>query len=409
MNVSEFKVGEQNPSVLSFIDQDPFDFYEDLRKQGPILWDSGLKGWLLLTYDLVKFVESREDLFRIAYDNPSQETIEAKGGHTIALLTGEPHDRMRRFHMKLLSPKACEEYRADHVAPVVSWLIDRFAKRGSAELAKELAYQGPSRMIMSMLGLPWQDTDIMNRIIQGNGAVAEWIGRQNPVGEFQDRALDASRDLNELLRPYVQKRRGGGGDDFVSRIWREAPEDLGEIDENDVLTICRELVFAGGDTTVYALTGALYFLLTKADARAAVEKDRGAALNGFVDESFRLLPSAQWKFRVAVQDIEVAGVQVKANDPMINLKAAANRDPNRYPHPASMDLSRSRPSDYTTFNLGPRSCVGARLAKTEMREVVNGVLDRLPGLRLDPAAEQPRLRGVFMQSYEPLNVVFDPA
>jgi cytochrome P450 len=106
-------------SLLDFEDMDPFPAYEALRTTAPVLWDEGLKGWVLLSDELCRFVETREDLFRTTYADATPETKAVKGGEPISVLIGEKHDRSRRFHMKLLSPPAVEAARQDHVRPVI--------------------------------------------------------------------------------------------------------------------------------------------------------------------------------------------------------------------------------------------------------------------------------------------------
>jgi cytochrome P450 len=394
-------------SLLDFEDMDPFPAYEALRTTAPVLWDEGLKGWVLLSDELCRFVETREDLFRTTYADATPETKAVKGGEPISVLIGEKHDRSRRFHMKLLSPPAVEAARQDHVRPVIDWLVDRFIASGKADLAQDLAYQLPTRMILSMFDMDWRDDALVDRIHGYHNTIVDWIGRRNPGGEYGARGLAASEALNDLLLPVIASRQTAESTDLISQIWRQAPAEYGPIDERDVLAICRELLFAGGDTTMQSLANAAFLLLTTPVARAAVDADRKTALNNFVEEALRLYPSAQWRFRIANQDIELGGVSISKDQVVISVKAAANRDPERYECPAEVRLDRNRPSDHLTFNTGPRLCAGARLARAEMREMVGVLLDRLPNLRLDPDAAPPRLSGLYMQGFRPLNVLFD--
>jgi cytochrome P450 len=395
-----------SPSIISFQDRNPFPHYEDLRNEASVFWDEGLEGWILLSHELCRFVETNEHLFRTTYADASDLTKEVKGGEPISVLTGERHDRSRRFHMVLLSPGSVEEIRKEHIRPVINWLIDRFVDRGSADLTQELAYQIPPRMTLSLFGMDWRDDALVDSTHAHHNAIVEWIGRRNPTGEYAERALAASHALNELLLPQVRKQSHGEGGHFIARIWRDAPSYYDKVDEGEVLAICRELLFAGADTTMQALTNALYLLLTNSEAREAVRVDRTTALNNFVEEAFRLYPSAQWRFRIANQDIELDGTSIKKDDVVISVKAAANRDPEKYERPSELDITRPRATDHLTFNVGPRTCAGARLARTEMRDMVSVVIDRLPNLRLDPNAPLPRLSGVYMQGFRPLHVLF---
>lgn len=100
---------------------------------------------------------------------------------------------------------------------------------------------------------------------------------------------------------------------------------------------------------------------------------------------------------------------MKAGDVLALVHAAANRDPKRFSCPIDIDLDRPRLRDHLAFNVGPRTCVGAGLARTEMHDSIAMLLDRLPNLRLDPSAETPRFSSLFMRSWRPLHVLFDAA
>jgi cytochrome P450 len=157
------------------------------------------------------------------------------------------------------------------------------------------------------------------------------------------------------------------------------------------------------------LRNALYILLTQPDIRESVNADRDKALNNFIEEVMRNLGSVQYRTRVANQDIELGGTQIKKDDVLVVVNAAANRDPKKYGCPAQVDLNRPTPRDHLAFNAGPRSCVGAALARDEMRIAIEAILDRLPDLRLDPEQASPQFTGLFTRSYQPLHVLFTAA
>ena len=177
--------------------------------------------------------------------------------------------------------------------------------------------------------------------------------------------------------------------------------------EADALAICRELYLGGADTTVHGIANSLYLLLWNPKIRAAVDQDR-EKIGAVIEEAQRLYGSPQWRYRRANQDCVLGGVEVKKDQVLILLHGAGNRDPKQFGEcPAEPNLDRPRIRDHLTFNYGPRACVGMGLARIEMRDALNGVLDRLPNVRPDPDAEQPRFANLFMRSYRPLHVRFD--
>jgi cytochrome P450 len=317
---------------------------------------------------------------------------------------------MHRYIAQLFSPKNIQMYRELHIVPITHYLIDQFIESGAADLAAAFADDLPPRAFMSLFGLDPKDNAYVKHVRALHEIIMKWSGGRLFLDEDATReALDVSHQLNAILLPTIRARRDQPREDMISRLWAEAPGILDEVAEEDMLATCRELYLGGSDTTVHALRNALYILLTQPDVYAAVKADRDNALNNFIEEVMRNLGSVQYRTRVANQDVELGGVQIKKNDVLVVVNAAANRDPKKYACPAQIDLNRPSPRDHLAFNAGPRSCVGAALARDEMRIAIEAVLDRLHDLRLDHEQPAPRFNGLFTRSYEPLHVRFTPA
>jgi cytochrome P450 len=401
---------EASFSLLETADIDPFAVYETARTQGPVIWDARMSAWLVLDYASCVEVETNERRFANPYSGASALVVKVKGGPAnITLTQGEKHDRLRRFHLRLLSPKAVLDYRETRVKPIIHWLLERICARstGRAELVAELAEQIPPRVIASLFGMPWQDDALMARILHCHEEIMAWIGMKNTGAESTRRAVAASDELNDMLLPYIRARREMPGDDFISRVWTDAPEYYGVLEEEDALGICREIFLGGSDTTVHGISNTLYLVLSNRNVRAAVEQGPEKALPHCVEEAMRLFGAVQYRFRIAQQDCRIGNADVKNGQTLVLVHAAANRDPARYACPAEAHLDRSQPMDHLAFNRGPRSCVGAGLARREMCDAVSAVLSRLPGVRLDADQPPPRFASLFMRSFKPLHVRFE--
>ena len=394
-------------TIRSFENIEPWAAYDDLREQGPLVWDDVLKGWVVLDYDNCAYIEINEDKFRNAYVGVPPIIVQVKGGRSnITLTSGDEHMRMRRFLMRLFTPPLLEAYRERHIRPIIAMLIDRFQNRGTADLCAELGDQIPPRVIAALLGLEWQDDHLIERILDLHEKIMAFLGTKFSDPAMMEKALETSKSINDILLPNIRRTREQRGDDLISRIWSEAPAEYGEMDEETVIGICRELFLGGADTTVHGIANSLYLMLTQPELRAAITADRKAALSAHVEEAMRLYGSVMYRFRVANTDCVIAGREVKANQLLILLHSAANRDPAHFGCPHHADLSR-KPVDHLAFNKGPRSCIGIGLARFEMRDTLDAVLDRLPNVRLDPTAEQPGFKSLFMRSWRPLHVRFD--
>lgn len=394
-------------SILGTLDKDPHNYYEQLRSQGEVVWDPGMKGWLVMSYKLCRYVEEREDLYRHPYADANEELLDIKGGpRNITVLQGEEHQKVRKVIARMFAPNTVKDYTRDYLDPIITHLFDSLAAKDHADLAAEVADQLPPRVFVALMGLDWMDQQLVDRELVLHNFVMDWIGGSRSA-EATQRARDASHELNDILMPQVRKQKTAGGNDIISRLWKEAPEIFAEVSDEDITAICRELFLAGSDTSVHAIANAYYLLLTQPDLAAAVRQDRGAALDTFVEESLRLLTVVQYRFRVANQDGELGGVAIKKNDLIIPINAAGNRDPERFACPHQVDLNRTLARQHLAFNLGTRMCIGAPLARAELREVIIAFLDRLPNVKLDAAKPPPSFANIYTRSYRPLHVTYD--
>lgn len=392
-------------------DLEPWEYYETMRGKSPVIWDDTVKAWVLLGFKECAFVETNEDQFRHPYKDAPDVVVQIKGGgRNITVLSGEEHARMRRFFLKLMTPPLVEGYRQKQVLPIIDLLMKRILAKGTgrADLTAEFGDQIPPRVIAALLGMPWEDDAMIARVLHLHEEMMKVLGTGMVTEGPRQRGLAISADINDMLRPYVRRYREHPEDNFISQVWREAPSEYGDLTEDDAMAISRELFLGGADTTVHGIANVLYLVLTNGEIRTAIEADRKANLSVAVEESMRLYGSVMYRFRIANEDCTLGGMEIRKDQRLILLHSAANRDPAKYGCAHMADLSRKPAADHLAFNKGPRSCVGMSLARAEMREAVAAVLDSLPGARLDPAAEPPHFKSLFMRSWRPLNVVFEP-
>lgn len=390
-------------SLLDLEDVDPYALFERRRAEGPVVWDDGLTAWLVLGYQECRTVELDEGRFSNPYVNAPAIVQQIKGGRgNITLSHGEEHKRLRRFHISLLTPSAVAGYRQQIIKPIVEEMLNRFIARGAADLAAELADQIPPRVIIALLGMDWRDDQLVARTVHLHQEVMAFIGH-NYSKALEQRGLAASAEIEAILRPIIQDRKRNPRGDFISRVWNEAPDVYGEMTEAIAMGICRELYLGGTDTTIHAIANALYLLLTDVSFQKAVVKNEPGMMKGLVEETMRLYGSVQYRYRIAAEDDVLAGVPIAKGQKLVLLHAAANRDPRHYACPNAVDFGRKPLADHLAFNVGPRACVGALLARAEIEETLKAVVSRLPRLAADDSAAPPQNRGLFLRSFRPLH------
>lgn len=396
-------------SLRATENSDPFAFYDALREQGPLVWDEEMQGWLVSTYEECKYILSNENLFRHPYADADETLIRVKGGRrNITVVLGEEHAAIRQFILQSLSPRNVQLFADRIISPITEHLIAAFKHQGRAELFAQFCSQLPCRVLMVLFGIEYTTEAELRHIMALHNTIMHWAGGRHFLGpEATEQALAASAELNALLLPVIRDRRQHPGDDLISKLWQEAPDMLPGATEDDILANCRELFLGGSDTTVQALANGLYLLLSQPRLCEEVCADSGKALDNFIEEVIRLLPSVHYRYRIANQDIEVGGTTVKKDQVLFTLNAAANRDPAHYHCPAQVDLNRERPRDHLGFNAGPRMCVGVALARMELKVAFTELLRQLPELRFDPNSPPPAITGFFQRYYAPLNVIFE--
>ncbi|MCW2497219.1 cytochrome P450 [Jatrophihabitans sp.] len=405
------------PLLSSTADSEPFEYFDRLREFEPVHWDSGLKAWVVTDYSLARQV-MREDkkAFRHPFaDMMTPAMVAAQGGpRGRNFQHGETHGRMHRWILSQFHPRLVPTWRKELIRPIADELIGRFAADGSADLVHALADPLPIRVIAAMLELPWRDDDWIARCRELMDAKDAYLQKQ---GQDEDPALAAKtitamEELNDLVRPFVNDRRDGTGADFISQCWQAGPSMLPDWGEEDTLGMVTGMFFAGTDTTAHTIASGFHLLLHDEALLAQVREGGDTAIEAFTEEALRLHGAVQFRLRRANEEIEIGGVTIEKDATVLNLHAAANRDPAAWESPHEVKLDRSgptRPRDHLAFSMGPRLCAGAALARAEIDETVAAVLDWFPDLKRDPAHDaDERYLGFALRSWSPAYATFTP-
>jgi len=401
-------------------DKPPFDFYEEVQSMGGIAWDDRMRSWIVANYNLAQEVLKDDELFQHPYMSMKAGgdymKIRSDNPRSSMFLKGEKH---RAFHkwwlVELLSPKVVREYRKDLVDPWIDHLIKGLEDRPAFDLVEDFAERVPMGIFAQLLGLPQHDHAYLDHVKALNDAIGRFASVANALqleGEASaearrvaDEAIAAAEELNDILKPLVSERKNGEGSDFISQLWRGGHRVFDDWNELDTLDACRRLLFAGVDTTTHAISNAFHMLLTDDSLMAQVRDEGSRYLDRFVEEVLRLNGSIQFRPRRASASTELNGKSIAQGDMLTVAIIGANRDPRHYGCPHAVDLERARPHDHLAFAYGPRTCLGAHLARAEIASAVSKMLARFPAMRLDPSRPAPAFSGFLMRSWRPLHVL----
>jgi cytochrome P450 len=413
-------------SVAHTADSEPWDFFARIRAAGGIVWDDEMGLWLVASYELNRQIGLEE---QVVWQHPGvpsednetfglsrQEWLDFMGygsALTPSVSEGPEHDRIHRWWMRAFSGRALVYLGDTLIRPIAHGQLDRFADRGHADLHSEFAERVAPRVIAAAMGLPWQDDDWLEHVLalhrQRIALIATRIGldHADPAPELVERGRAAVEELGELVRPYVEERRGGDGDDFISIVWRDAEAVFGpRFSIEDVIGTVNVAFAGGSSTTADATANGLYLLLTRPDLAARIRNGEEKALSSFVEESLRLYGPLLMRARLAKKDTELGGVRIRKGEWLLAIGGSGNRDDAHYGHPADVELERKGPRDHFAFHFGARTCPGQGLARMQLATIFDVLLERLDDLRLDPDAEPPRYRDYFRRKWRPLNALF---
>jgi len=209
--------------------------------------------------------------------------------------------------------------------------------------------------------------------------------------------MESARELIDHLSALIDERGYRPRADLVSGV--VAAELDGErLSKPEMLALCILLFIAGSETTMNAISGGMLALFENPGERARLAADPAALMPAAVEEILRWTsPTIVSMVRTATRDAEVGGVAIRAGQKVTLWYGSANRDPSVFPDPERFDVGRT-PNDHLAFGLGAHFCLGAQLARLELRVMFEELLARLPGLALD--GEPRRLRSNIFNGYE---------
>ena len=359
--------------------QHPDEAHEIIRRareQAPIA--IGPHGPELLTYDLVRSV-LRDPRFRV----PQGMFLAAQGitsgplwdrvaGNLISL-DGDAHHRLRRLVSKAFTPRATARLRTT-VIDVITELVDRRTVEGRCDVVADIARQYPIPIICALLGAPPEDWELFSDWTDAIFKVFSW-----DVANETDSILAAWDELDAYIDDMVAHRRQTLTDDLISELIR-AEDDGDHLSADELRMLVAGLLMAGTDTTRNQLAASVQMLCDHPDQWALLAEHPEFAVNA-VEETMRHSPIAFDTLRIALEDVELAGVIIPAGTLVIANTAAANRDPAAYDDPDRLDITREGAPPMQTFGAGMHYCLGANLARLELAEALTVITQRMPNAR----------------------------
>ena len=403
--VSDFDVRNLiDPEVIA----NPYPHYETLRQQSPQFGlldyppgtvpgvDEPNPAWVFTRYEDVVGVMKNHEVF--SSRDPMQEASDAP---TLMLVN---HDRPRHTVLRNIAKKAFTHKRVvTDIAPLVTQTINEMINGlldHEVDFMKEVAGVLPSVVMTFLIGTPREDYPKLVR----------WA---NAFMVSSDFTLEERQQCNlELFQYYTGKvaecyaaiERGETVPDTLMAAFIRAEDEGQQLSKEEVVLFCITLVVAGAETTTYLLGNLVSTLEEEPELFEQLKQDR-SLIRPFIEESLRRDGPPQRLFRVATQDCEHGGVQIKEGQWVAFFMAAANRDPDMFEDPDKFILNRPNIGKHVTFGHGIHHCLGSAVARMEAEKMLDVILDNCSGIEAGSQAKKRQTGGLLTYGLQSLPVV----
>ncbi|NGY03377.1 cytochrome P450 [Solimonas terrae] len=398
----------------------PNAFYQAMRSQDPVHYDPQLKMYLVSRYDDIVTV-LRDPLtysdkhgyaaqYASGYFEEFKQILERDGGgfFTDAIKDDPPaHTRVRR-----LLDKAFTAHRVATLEPAITRVIvgfieklaDKAAKGEVVDGVKEFAIPLTISIICEQMGIGQFNAD---KIQRWSGAVTAQIGRMQNREQMLENAAQIC-ELQNFIIAKMKEREAQPSEDMLSDLVHATLEDGSKLSFAEAVSLVRAMIIAGNDTTATAIGNLLYTLATQPEVaqtlRDSVDDDR--LLNRFVEELLRIAPPVRGLAKMTTREVELGGQKLPKDAHLLVLYASGNDDEQHFECPRNFDLNRGNLGRHVAFGVGVHRCVGASLARMEIKVAAREFVRRIGEIKLAiPVEELPYLQSVATHTIERLPLI----
>ncbi|HEV3281920.1 MAG TPA: cytochrome P450 [Acidimicrobiales bacterium] len=379
----------------------PDDVFTRLRQVAPVWWHAptehtpdGVGFWVLSTHADVLAVAADAELFS------SERAPAAEGGGTILqdlpygfasgvllnMMDDPLHHRIRRLVTPSVSPKALALMEVE-LRRRARGIVDAIAERGRCDFLIDVAVELPLQAVAALMGVPDDDR---HDLMSWSNTTLDFEGRE--LGETNEKAAEAAASMAAYGSSLIEQKRKCPGDDIISVVTRARVDGADGKDrplsDLELLMFFNLLVVAGSETTRNSIALGVAALIEHPDQLDALRRDR-TLMPTAVEEILRWTSATLYNRRTATRDTDLHGHAVKAGDKVTLWWPSANRDESVFDDPFRFDIRRT-PNPHLTFGYRSHYCMGANLARLEIRVILDELLDRVEGFELCGPVERVR-------------------
>jgi len=369
-----------DPEVLA----NPYPLYHRLRTEDPVHWDPFLHAWVVTRY---------EDVVRVLHHfsadrTPAPEQLTSMGLSALnpvaqvmvrqmLFLDAPAHTRLRSLASVAFTPSRVERLRA-HIQEIVDGLLDRVESAGQSDLIADLAEPMPAIVTAELMGVPVDDH---KQLKSWSADFAEMLGNFQHNPDRIPRVLRSVEEMTAYFRAAIREQHEHPRDGLIQALMSAEIEGSRLTEEEVIANVIVTMV--GGQETTTNLIGNGLLSLLRHPGQLHKLRDDSSLIPSAVEELLRYESPSQHTARLARDDVQMGGRLIRKRQAVIAVMGAANRDPQRFPDPDRLDITR-KDNRHVAFGWAAHFCFGAPLARIEGQIAFETILRRLPRLTLDP-------------------------
>ncbi len=380
----------------------PQAFYTKLRDEDPVHYDEKLGMWLVSRYDDIvallrdpqTFSDKKgyEAQYASGFFEEFKQILEKDGGGFFPdVIKSDPpeHTRIRKLLDSAFTAhrvKTLEPAITRIVADLVNQAADKATGGKVIDGIKDFAVPLTIAVICEQLGMNQYDGD---KISEWSAAITAQIGRTQNREQMVENAKKVC-ELQNFIIAQMKDREANPKEDMISDLVHAHIEDGGKLTFAEAVSLVRALIIAGNDTTATAIGNLLFILATQSGVATElyenIEDER--YLTKFVEELLRYAPPVRGLAKMATRDTELGGTKLPKGAHMLVLYGSGNDDERRFECPRTFDASRGNVGNHVAFGVGIHRCIGASLARMEIRVAAKELIKRVRDIQLAVPVEQ---------------------
>ena len=384
---------------------DPFGAYRWLRDNSPCHWDPVQRIWGISRY--ADIVEVEKNAKRYTSHDGSRPRTDQRADTSMINKDDPDHQRQRMIVARQFTPRAVKQIE-DHVRGIVTELIDVVAAKGSCDAVEMLASPLPAIVIGEKLGYP---RELWTKVREWSEVTMYQAGQTPVDGVYPEAsAMQASSviaDFATVTMGIIAERRKNPQHDLIS-TWIDSETDGRPWTDQEILSECILLLDGGAETTRTVIGAIIRELALQPEQRRVLIDNPALLGETAVEEFIRWVTPILNMRRTATEDHTFRDQEIKAGDELLLMYSSGNRDERVFDNPETFDVTRAH-NHHVAFGFGTHFCLGASLARLEIRVMFEELLRRIPDWRLAPGAQPKILGATFARAYDAVPIEFTPA